>query len=141
MSKLREALESGQFALVVELKPPKGTAVVEMLAPLPALQGRVTAFGAPDNEQACLRLSALAACRLIQEGGGEPLLHLACRDRNRLALESDLLGSLKGQMDFLNRIMSSFSLWMLRRVWALGLVTSSSSKNSMVSPIFSRMRK
>jgi 5,10-methylenetetrahydrofolate reductase len=93
MSKLREALESGQFALVAELKPPKGTAVAEMLAPVPALQGRVTAFGVPDNEQACLRLSALAAGRLIKEGGGEPLLHLACRDRNRLALESDLLGA------------------------------------------------
>jgi methylenetetrahydrofolate reductase (NADPH) len=93
MSKLREALESGQFALVVELKPPKGTAVAEMLAPLTALQGRVTAFGAPDNEQARMRLSALAACRLIKEGGGEPFLHLTCRDRNRLALESDLLGA------------------------------------------------
>jgi methylenetetrahydrofolate reductase (NADPH) len=92
MSKLSEALESGRFAVVAELKPPKGTNVKDMLAPVAALQGKVHAFGVPDNEHARMHLSALAACRLIKEAGGEPLLHLTCRDRNRLALESDLLG-------------------------------------------------
>ncbi len=93
MSKFRETLEAGAFPVVVELKPPKGTAVEEMLAPVKALAARVTAFGMPDNEHARMRLSALAAGVLVQEAGGEPLLHLACRDRNRLALESDLLGA------------------------------------------------
>ena len=93
MSKLRETLEAGQFALVAEVKPPKGTALDEMLAPVKALGGRVTAFGVPDNEHARMRLSALAAGRLVQDAGGEALLHLTCRDRNRLALESDLLGA------------------------------------------------
>ena len=93
MSKLRETLEAGAFPVVVELKPPKGTAVDEMLALVKALAGRVTAFSLPDNEHARMRLSALAAARLVQEAGGEPLVHLTCRDRNRLALESDLLGA------------------------------------------------
>ncbi|MEW6385987.1 MAG: methylenetetrahydrofolate reductase [Thermodesulfobacteriota bacterium] len=93
MSKLKEALDSGAFAAVAELQPPKGVRVEGMLALVAALQDRVTAFGVPDNEQARMRLSALAVSRLAQEAGGEPLWHLTCRDRNRLALESELLGA------------------------------------------------
>ena len=93
MSKLRETLEAGAFPVVVELKPPKGTAVNEMLAVVKALAGRVTAFSVPDNEHARMRLSAITAARLVQEAGGEALVHFTCRDRNRLALESDLLGA------------------------------------------------
>jgi 5,10-methylenetetrahydrofolate reductase len=93
MSKLSEALASSQFAVVAELKPPKGTGVAAMLAPVAALKGKVQAFSVPDNEHAMMRLSALACCRLVQEAGGEALLHLACRDKNRLALESELLGA------------------------------------------------
>jgi methylenetetrahydrofolate reductase (NADPH) len=93
MSKLQQTLEAGAFAVVVELKPPKGTAVTEMLAPVSALKDRVTAFAVPDNEHALMRLAPVAAARLVQDAGGEPLVHLTCRDRNRLALESDLLGA------------------------------------------------
>jgi methylenetetrahydrofolate reductase (NADPH) len=93
MSKLRETLDSGAFAVVAELKPPKGTGVDDMLAPVKALANRVTAFSVPDNEHARMRLSAVAAARLVKEAGAEVLLHLTCRDRNRLALESDLLGA------------------------------------------------
>jgi methylenetetrahydrofolate reductase (NADPH) len=92
MSKLREALEAGKFVLVAELKPPKGVAVDEMLAPVKGLNGQVAAFSVPDNEHARMHLSSLAAGRLVKEAGAEPLLHLTCRDRNRLALQSDLLG-------------------------------------------------
>jgi methylenetetrahydrofolate reductase (NADPH) len=93
MSKLREALEAGKFVLVAELKPPKGVATDEMLAPVKGLKGKVAVFSLPDNEHARMRLSPLAAGRLVQDAGGEPLLHLTCRDRNRLALQSDLLGA------------------------------------------------
>jgi len=93
MSKLRETLDAGAFPVVVELKPPKGAGVDEMLAVVTALAGRVTAFSLPDNEHARMRLSAIAASRLVQEAGGEALVHFTCRDRNRLALESDLLGA------------------------------------------------
>jgi methylenetetrahydrofolate reductase (NADPH) len=93
MSKLQETLDSGACAVVAELKPPKGTAVDAMLAPVKEMSGRVTAFSVPDNEHARMRLSAVAAARLVKEAGAEALLHLTCRDRNRLALESDLLGA------------------------------------------------
>jgi methylenetetrahydrofolate reductase (NADPH) len=93
MSKLRETLEAGAFPVVVELKPPKGAGVDEMLAVVKALAGRVTAFSIPDNEHAKMRLGAIAAARLVQEAGGEALVHITCRDRNRLALSSDLLGA------------------------------------------------
>jgi methylenetetrahydrofolate reductase (NADPH) len=93
MSKLRETLEAGAFAVIAELKPPKGVDVDDMLAPVKALHGRVTAFSVPDNEHARMRLGAVAASRLVLDAGAEPLMHLTCRDRNRLALESDLLGA------------------------------------------------
>lgn len=93
MSKLRETLDAGSFAVVVEIKPPKGIGLDEMLAPVKALAGRVTAFSVPDNEHAKMRLSAMAAARLVQDAGGEALVHFTCRDRNRIALESDLLGA------------------------------------------------
>ncbi len=93
MSKLKEALEAGRFAVVAELKPPKGIKVEGLLAPVKALQDKVQAFSVPDNEHARMHLSALAACRLVKEARGEPLLHLTCRDKNRLALESELLGA------------------------------------------------
>ncbi len=93
MSKFKEALDAGTFPLVAEIKPPKGVALEEMLAPVSALRGRVAAFGVPDNQHARMGLSPLAAGRLVKEAGGEPLVHLTCRDRNRLALESDLLGA------------------------------------------------
>jgi methylenetetrahydrofolate reductase (NADPH) len=92
MSKLKEALDAGKFVLVAELKPPKGIALDEMLAPVKALNGKVAAFSVPDNEHARMKLSSLAAGRAVLDAGGEPLVHLTCRDRNRLALESDLLG-------------------------------------------------
>ncbi|MDI6855017.1 MAG: methylenetetrahydrofolate reductase [Deltaproteobacteria bacterium] len=93
MSKLSEALALNNFAVVAELTPPKGISVAAMLAPVASLKGKVQAFSVPDNEHARMRLSALACCRLVQEAGGEALLHLACRDKNRLALESELLGA------------------------------------------------
>ncbi len=93
MGKLKDALAGGQFPLVVEIKPPKGLDLEGMLAPVKNLNGQVTAFAVPDNEHAKMRLAALAAARLVKEAGGEPLLLMTCRDRNRLALESDLLGA------------------------------------------------
>jgi 5,10-methylenetetrahydrofolate reductase len=93
MGKLKEALAGGRFPIVAEIKPPKGVDLKAMLAPVRGLNGTVAAFGVPDNEHAKMRVSALAAARLVQEAGGEPLLLMTCRDRNRLALESDLLGA------------------------------------------------
>ncbi len=93
MSKLQEALAGGKFPIVVEIKPPKGIDAGAMLAPLKSLNGRVTTFSIPDNEHAKMRLSPVAAAQLVKAAGAEPMIHLTCRDRNRLALESELLGA------------------------------------------------
>ncbi len=93
MSRLKKALEAAKFPVVAELKPPKGISLEGMFSPVGLLKERVTAFSVPDNEHARMALSSLAACRLLKEADVEPLLHLTCRDRNRLALESDLLGA------------------------------------------------
>ena len=93
MSKLKEAFEGGRFAIVMEVKPPKGTDLEGMLAPLKSANGKVTAFAVPDNEHAKMRLAGWAAAQKVKEAGGEPLLVMTCRDRNRLALQSDLLGA------------------------------------------------
>lgn len=93
MSKLREILAHGGFAVVAEIQPPRGIDFQEMLAPVVALKDRVTAYGVPDNKEARLGLSPLAAAHLVKKARGEPLMHLTCRDRNRLALESDLMGA------------------------------------------------
>ena len=90
---LRSALESGEFAVTTEVGPPKGTDVSRMLATAETLRGRVHAFNVTDNQAAVMRLSTLAACVHLEQHGFEPVLQVTCRDRNRLALQSDLLGA------------------------------------------------
>jgi methylenetetrahydrofolate reductase (NADPH) len=64
-----------------------------MLAMAAHLQGRVHALNVTDGSRAVMRMSSVAACRLLLEAGAEPVLQLACRDRNRIALQADLLGA------------------------------------------------
>ena len=90
---LRSALESGEFAITSEVGPPKGTDVSHMLQTAEMLRGRVHAFNVTDNQAAVMRLSTLAACIHLKEHGFEPVLQVTCRDRNRLAIQSDLLGA------------------------------------------------
>ncbi|MBE0476321.1 MAG: methylenetetrahydrofolate reductase [Coriobacteriia bacterium] len=89
---LRETLESGRFAVTAEVGPPKGVDVERMLEVAERLRGRVTAINVTDNQSAVMRMSTLAACGLLQERGHETVFQVTCRDRNRLALQSDLLG-------------------------------------------------
>ncbi len=90
---LREALESGRFAVTSEVGPPKGADVSEMLHVAETLQGRVDALNVTDNQAAVMRLCTLAACVHLKQAGHEPVLQVTCRDRNRLAIQSDLLGA------------------------------------------------
>jgi methylenetetrahydrofolate reductase (NADPH) len=64
-----------------------------MLAMAAHLQGRVHALNVTDGSRAVMRMSSVAACRLLLDAGSEPVLQLACRDRNRIALQADLLGA------------------------------------------------
>lgn len=90
---LREALESGEFVVTSEVGPPKGTELAEMLSAAEMLRGRVHALNVTDNQAAVMRLCTLAACVHLKENGFDPVLQVTCRDRNRLAMQSDLLGA------------------------------------------------
>ena len=90
---LRSAIESGEFAVTSEVGPPKGTDISHMLETAEMLHGRVHAFNVTDNQAAVMRLSTLAACIHLKQHGFDPVLQVTCRDRNRLALQSDLLGA------------------------------------------------
>ena len=73
--------------------PPRGGDPSNALAMGDLLKGRVHAVNVTDGSRAVMRMSSLAVCRLLQDGGLEPVLQMACRDRNRIALQADLLGA------------------------------------------------
>jgi methylenetetrahydrofolate reductase (NADPH) len=89
----RETLESGEFTITAEVGPPKGTNIEEMLHHIDLLNDKVHALNVTDNQSSVMRISSLAVCQLIKDKGGEPILQMTCRDRNRLAQQSDLLGA------------------------------------------------
>jgi 5,10-methylenetetrahydrofolate reductase len=93
MIRLKEVLEREQFAVTVEYNPPKGTNVEPLLASARSLRGRVHAVNVTDNTAAIMRAGSLAVCRLLYETGHDPVMQITCRDRNRLAIQSDLLGA------------------------------------------------
>lgn len=93
MSRLEQALATGTFVVTAEIAPPKGVAVAAALAKACTLPTAVTAVNVTDNQGANMRLSPLALSALLVREGVEPILQLTCRDRNRLALQSDLLGA------------------------------------------------
>lgn len=93
MSKLRTALEIGEFVVTGEVAPPHGTDLSEMLASVESLAPYCHALNVTDNQGATLHLSSLAASKAVLEAGVEPIFQQTCRDRNRLALQSDLLAA------------------------------------------------
>jgi len=94
MSQLREALQAGRFAVTGEVGPPKGTNVEPVLEEAERhLKGRVLAVNVTELQTAVMRTGSLAVCRLLVQRGIEPVYQVVCRDRNRLALESDLLSA------------------------------------------------
>ena len=90
---LQRALASGQPALTAEVMPPRGGDPSRSLSAAQALRGWVHAVNVTDGSRAVMRMSSLALCRLLLDAGIEPVLQLACRDRNRIALQSELLGA------------------------------------------------
>jgi 5,10-methylenetetrahydrofolate reductase len=89
----RERLDSGRFVVTAEVGPPKGTDIKEMLHHMEILRGKVDAVNVTDNQSAVMRMCSLAVCKLAIEHGLEPILQMTCRDRNRIGLQSDLLGA------------------------------------------------
>ncbi len=89
----KEALESGKFVVTAEVGPPKGTDIEEMIHHIELLKGKVDAVNFTDNQSAVVRMCSLAGCKVALEHGVEPILQMTCRDRNRIGLQSDLLGA------------------------------------------------
>jgi len=93
ISRLQQKLEGGEFVITAEVCPPKGADCSQFLAGARALRGIVDAINVTDNQGANMRISPLAASALLVREGIEPICQLTCRDRNRMALQSDLLGA------------------------------------------------
>lgn len=91
-SGLRSTLESGRFAITAELTPPRGVDLTRLRAGAATLRGHVDAVNLTDNPSAIVRMSSWAAAAAVLAEGIEPICQLQCRDRNRIALQSDLLG-------------------------------------------------
>ena len=93
MSRLSEALQAGEFVVTGEIGPPKGIDTHEMEEELEHLRGRVVATNVTDIQSSVMRLGSLAVCSRMVGMGLEPVFQMTCRDRNRLALQSDLLSA------------------------------------------------
>lgn len=89
----KDALNSGKFVVTAEVGPPKGTDIKEMIHHIELLKGKVDALNITDNQSAVMRICSLAVCKIALEHGVEPVLQMTCRDRNRIGLQSDLLGA------------------------------------------------
>ncbi len=90
---LREKIEAGAFVVTSEVGPPKGIDTSSILRNVELLRGRVDAVNVTDLQSSVMRLGSLAASVVLKQHGFEPVLQVTCRDRNRLALQSDLLSA------------------------------------------------
>jgi len=90
-SLFEEKLCSDKFLVTTEIGPPKGADTSEMVHHIDLLKDMVDAINVTDNQSSVMRYPSLGGCLFIKERGGEPIFQMTCRDRNRLALEADLL--------------------------------------------------
>ena len=93
MSKFAEALGSGRFVVTMELNPPKGTDLSALYEKAEILKDKIDAFNLTDSASSLMTMGPLAAAHLLLDRGIEPILQVTCRDRNRIALQSDLLAA------------------------------------------------
>jgi len=93
MSKLQKSLASGQFTITGEIGPPKGTDISHCMHGADIMKDRVVAINVTDIQTAVMRVGSLAISSKLVEKGIEPVFQMVCRDRNRLALQSDLLSA------------------------------------------------
>jgi methylenetetrahydrofolate reductase (NADPH) len=92
-SNLKSILEKGEFAVTSECGPPKGADPQAVLKKAELLRGKVDSINVTDNQTSIVRMSSFAACSLIKNAGLDPVLQMVVRDRNRIALQSDILGA------------------------------------------------
>ena len=87
----KEVLDSGDFVITAEAAPPKGTNLEEMKHHIELLKDKVHALNVTDHQSSVMRFPSLGGALMVKEMGGEPILQMTCRDRNRMALQADLL--------------------------------------------------
>jgi len=90
---LKELFDAGKFVVTSEVGPPKGTDIAEMMEGMEYFREKVDAINVTDLQSSVMRVGSLAICRLLKDKGFEPIIQMTCRDRNRLALQSDLLSA------------------------------------------------
>lgn len=91
--RFRQAVSAKRFLITAEVMPPKGGDPEHMVAMAEGLKHRVHAVNITDGSRAVMRMSALASAAILQQHGIESICQMACRDRNRIALQADLLGA------------------------------------------------
>lgn len=92
-SRLESVLKSGHFALTAEIGPPRGPNADAVRRKAAILRGMADAFNVTDNQTAVVRMSSIGASKILLDEGLEPVMQMTCRDRNRIAMQSDLLGA------------------------------------------------
>lgn len=90
---LKSKLESGEFIVTSEIGPPKGICLDKVIEEILPVKNRVDAVNATDLQSAVMRLGSLVSCVILKQNGFEPIVQFTCRDRNRLALQSDILSA------------------------------------------------
>lgn len=93
MSRLRDKLQSNEFVITAEITPPKGAGVKKLLEHAEAIGPHVDAINITDGQRALVKMSSLAASKVLLDAGYDPVYQLTCRDRNSIALQSDLMGA------------------------------------------------
>ena len=91
VSEFKQVLESGRFIVTSEVAPPKGTNLEKFSHHIELLKDKVDAMNVTDHQSSVMRYPSLGGALLVKEMGGEPILQMTCRDRNRMALQADLL--------------------------------------------------
>ncbi|MFC1893013.1 methylenetetrahydrofolate reductase [Chloroflexota bacterium] len=90
-SSFREVLNSGKFVITSEIAPPKGTNLEKVIHHIDLLKDKVDVLNVTDHQSSVMRFPSIGGCMIVKERGGEPILQMTCRDRNRLALQAELL--------------------------------------------------
>ena len=91
--KITELFERGEFVVSAEVGPPKGIHIEHLLEDAKTYLSGITAVNVTDNQSSVMRLGSLATCKALKDKGLTPIYQLTCRDRNRIALQSDLLSA------------------------------------------------
>ena len=91
--RITELFQDGEFVITAEVGPPKGIHIDGMVEEAKKYLSGVHAVNVTDNQSSVMRLGSLATCKVLKDAGLNPIFQLTCRDRNRIALQSDLLSA------------------------------------------------